>query len=143
MRFAKTFAALLFLTALAPQASAATHYGTSATGDVDVWGLPNPCVPSTKAPLNCLVTTCTDDIYTVVVTLRLLDPRPGDAVALSVVDDLPGTHPFTPTLYPADVATYDDPVAQVAVGRGGCNQSTTVVVAGLLVQDEVRYELRS
>lgn len=109
----------------------------------------------------CLLEPCPMDIYWFTVTLTLLDASPGDAVSLSV-DRLAGPGPMdlselftssyefdpsnplpgTPNPHRGtDVATYDDPVAQVVVQLGGCDRQETAIVTGLLVDGEVDYEL--
>ena len=141
---------------LAYPANAGTGTATSSTGNVDTWNLPHPEVPPcnvTKVSLQnvaktCgLVYACPQYIAWYYVTLTLVDPSPGDMVAVTAVGK-PGTPLLVedlangnPSLYPTDIATYDDPVAQVPVQIGGCDPHPTVVVTGLLVEGEVTYEI--
>lgn len=147
-----TLAACTLILFVAPQGSAAT--ATSSTGDVDTWGISSfTCfvpqdTPSVKDPLGggCLTKVCPDVFYTYAITLRLIDPSPGDLVSLAVAGETPapvgGSISGGPTVnnIAADVATYSDPVAEVWVTVGGCRE-LVATVTGILVDGEVEYEI--
>lgn len=167
MRTLGTLLVMLALLTTLPQAAAhQTVYGTTSTGDQDTWGIPDPSLgPGGMCGYDfekfhvetvCLLEPCPQDIYTFTVRLELVDPSPGDVVALSVLGDAwslgesiggsmqigdPTT--FSPQVhtYPTEVATYDDPVADIQVTLGGCNRATTAIVSGVVVDGEASYRL--
>lgn len=146
-------ASLAAALALVPGAGAATGSGTSSTGDVDTWGL-DQFVPDTSPPncaawvgRVCIAQYCPAIIGWRQVTLTLQDPSPVDRVALVVYDAGLGGPAFQDLLQGdafvtnADVATYDDPVAEVWAQVGGCDWKNTAAVVGLVVDGEVAYTI--
>ena len=110
--------------------------GASSTGDVDVWGLgdvvPASCATD-GAPVDCFIDQCGPTIGTRFVRLTLLDPSPGDVVALTVV---------TLDSSVLVLATADDPVAERPVRMVRECPEVLAIVVGLHVDGEVAYTIQ-
>ncbi len=98
------------------------HYGgSSEVGRIDI-----------RDPMGWLGQPCTDDIFYVTATLRLLEPSADEALLLTT------DHAGVP---PAVVVTAVNPSAQITVRLGGCDRGFTAVVVGLASLDGAQYQL--
>ena len=130
-------AALVALAVVAPNATAYPYTGTSSTGNVDTWNLPQPpsCQPNPHNALQCLSQPCFPVIMDRTIRLHLTGASAMDRVSLEVVRaDL---------YYSAPVAIASaglDAVVEVRVS--GCGAPLLVmVVTGLVVDGEVDYSI--
>lgn len=125
----------LVLLILSPNAAAYPYAGTSSTGDVDTWNLPQVPSCNPKQWQSCLQTTCMPYFGDRAAVLTLLDGHAVDRVELTVLraDAYYGA--------PTAVATASQP-AIVHYRVNGCGVPlTSFVVSGLIVEGEVAYNL--
>jgi len=113
------------LVVLAPVAGASgSHDDQTTTGETDVYHLGDE-KPAFECPA---------DFFDADLTLELQDPPKNAAVSLTVADTMPYEAPV-------DVATADDPIAEITVQLGGCNRAATAIVTGLVAPTAVDYTL--
>lgn len=124
----RLLAVLLSFALIAPVAAASgTHSDSLETGESDVYH-----VDDEKPTLG----PCTQDIFWVRLVLTLEQPAPDTAVSLTLGEELPQSEPV-------DVATTENPTADVYAQLGGCDREATAVVTGLQAPSGVSYTLET
>lgn len=138
MRTFVVVSACILTLLLAQPASAASFSGTTSTGNMDTWNLPNPTVPPGCGPRSipdCLSQPCYPFFADRTARLHLVDGGPLDSATLTIVrSDLYWSSPAA-----VATATQD---ARVEYRINGCGLPVfTAIVNGVLVDGEVAYEI--